>query len=497
MNVLVYSSVPIWERHHLESVEIAALHLERGDSVWFWSCVGALSSCLANPRHDGLSCTSCRSFTKKTRHLKAMQRATMVDLQLPRLPPSFSESIQVSFSSIADFEYGGAPIGRLALAQLIDEQRDSFCSDELVQTRGKQLIELGCSLLDAATQLISEQGIDAVYAFNGRHVSEGPVLWAAKLLGRQTISHDSSSPSEKIFLVEDTSVHSYIETYASGRSFLEQHQQAITDEVTDEGTRFFSNQEFGTDPYFGFVHFASGTHSRTPNRSSDRPLLVIFTSSDWEFASLPDYRPVNSEFKDQYDAYKKILTDPRILSEWEVWVRWHPNLMSAGPNETSRVRRTVEACGDVRHILPNDPLNSYAILEEADVVLGWGSSILAEATFRGKPAISLAPTQFDAFRLTHKVDNLEQLIDLLGQRPRPRDRRRAIVYGYWMRTAGSITFSRCLPGPGGAILVAGERYAVWWAPIRRLPLYSSSASLMRKALRQCRRFVGAFHWARN
>jgi hypothetical protein len=43
-NVLIYSHVPIWEKHHVESVDLAFYHTKRGDNVFFLSCENSLPS---------------------------------------------------------------------------------------------------------------------------------------------------------------------------------------------------------------------------------------------------------------------------------------------------------------------------------------------------------------------------------------------------------------------------------------------------------------------
>lgn len=408
----------------------------------------------------------------------------MIDLELPQLPADILDSVPRSAEEISTFTYEGTPIGQLVLSQLHEELRTPFVPPAYIESRGRELAIDGCRLFEATLSVIQRYDVDRVYAFNGRHISEGPVLWAAQSLGAKAIAHDCGVPSERIHTVEGTSVHSYRPWTEEGRRFVENSFQIAEQNLIDKGSAFFQNQEFGTSPYDGFVHFANGFQPSSLKRSNERPLLVLFTSSGWEYSSLPEYKPRDSEFSDQYDAYRAILNCPELLDTCEIWVRWHPNLVNAGDLERSLLQETVRSCSRVTHILPEDNASSYDLLEEADVVLGWASTILVEATYRGKPAASLAPTPFDAFDVTYQVKSVDDLIQLLRSKPPAKPRHAALLYGFWTRTMGEMDFVWCRRGSDNQIRVGGEAYTVW---ISRFRLWPGYRSLLRglRWLRRC------------
>lgn len=486
MKVLVFSNVPIWEKHHLESIEIAAQHLHAGDPVWLWSCTGALLSCPANPFHDRLSCISCRQFTHATRRLEILREAHKLSLQLGKLSPDVEQQIPRSALELRAFTYKGAPVGEMVVSQLHDEQRDTVISDYTMQSRGRELVIDGCKLFEAACEVITENEIDRVYAWNGRHVSEGPVLWAAKWLGRVAIAHESGLPSGKILIVPDTKVHSAAATADEACRVFAKAKEMPPAEIEREGSIFFGNQESGNAAFDGYVHFADRFDDSMPSRSTDKSLLVVFTSSSWEFAGMSDYFPPEGDFIDQYETYRQILNDPTILEKFEVWVRWHPNLVSAGPLELQDVEKTISESPHVLHIRPEDPANSYSILNAASIVVGWGSTMLAEATFRGKPAISLYPAQFDAFKVTHRAGTRDELLSLFEADLPPIDRWQALTFGYWNRTRGSIVFEWCRRIDPLTTLVGSQRYAHVQKKLR----HSRPASFVISVLRKGRKLTG-------
>ncbi len=86
---------------------------------------------------------------------------------------------------------------------------------------------------------------------------------------------------------------------------------------------------------------------------------------------MTDYQPRSPSLEDQYEVWLRLLNDREILSAYEVIVRWHPNLQSAGPLERSRAAAVIEGSSNVRHVLPEDDVDTYELIEGSDVVLGW------------------------------------------------------------------------------------------------------------------------------
>ena len=65
-NVLIFSHVALWDSHHAESVELALCEYNKGNKVFFISCVGALETCPANPNKNNKKCILCRLQTRRT-----------------------------------------------------------------------------------------------------------------------------------------------------------------------------------------------------------------------------------------------------------------------------------------------------------------------------------------------------------------------------------------------------------------------------------------------
>lgn len=480
VNVLVLSTTALWPDHHQATLEICLRHLDQGDEVWLVTCKGALSVCAPNPYHDLSACARCRSASGASGKRINRPGLHRIALQLPHT--EFEEP--ATAKGVIDFVYDDAPLGRLVASQLHDDTRDVYLSDDLVLSRGVGMLRDAVAFYEGSLAMISEWGIDVVVAWNGRHSHNGPLLYAGQKMGCEIQAHEIGRSQDSYLLVPSTKVHC--------RQFLEasaaQHIQSEANirpqqELLDLGDSFFLNQRFGTEPFPGFVHFARDfvSYDEVNGQGSwdfaKRRLLVV-TSSSWELAGMPDYEPRSCDFHDQYATLRRLLSDPAVLDRYSVVVRWHPNLITAGSNERAAAESVIADSASVTHIRPESPIDSYSLVSEADVVLGWASTLLAEATFMRRPAISLFPAEFDFAKCTYMPINYDALLDILAGDPATISVDRARTYGVWRMTRPNEDFVFTARSEHGQILVDGKPVGPWWQRWRNKTGYREAAEIL-------------------
>jgi hypothetical protein len=303
-------------------------------------------------------------------------------------------------------------------------------------------------------------------------------------MGCEIQAHEIGRSQDSYLLVPSTKVHcrQFLETSAAEHVQSEANLRLQRD-LLDLGDSFFLNQRFGTDPFPGFVHFARDfvshdeAHGQANWDVTKRRLLVV-TSSSWELAAMPDYEPRSSDFHDQYVTLRRLLSDPAVLDRYSIVVRWHPNLTTAGPSERSAAESVIASSANVIHILPNSFVDSYSLVNEADVVLGWASTLLAEATFMRRPAISLFPAEFDFAECTYMPVNYDALLDMLAGDPPPISVDRARTYGVWRMTRPNEDFVFTGRSEHGQILVDGKPIGPWWQRWRNKTGYREASEIL-------------------
>lgn len=158
--------------------------------------------------------------------------------------------------------------------------------------------------------------------------------------------------------------------------------------------------------------------------------IVIYNSSEDEFAAISGDFEKNKIFPSQMDGIKTIIKHYKNDSTKHFYLRVHPNLSSIKyayhldlykldyPNLT---------------VIPADsPINSYALLNKADKVITFGSTMGIEATYARKPSICIGRAFYERLNVVYqpqKIDDIWQYIDNKQLRNLYSDN--VLIYGYY------------------------------------------------------------------
>ncbi|OJV21645.1 MAG: hypothetical protein BGO30_02805 [Bacteroidetes bacterium 41-46] len=163
---------------------------------------------------------------------------------------------------------------------------------------------------------------------------------------------------------------------------------------------------------------------------SNKLNVVIFNSSEDEYASLGEEYEKYSIFSTQLEGLKYLKNTFRNNSLINITLRIHPNLSSV---KYSYAESLKTLNGDNFYVIEGNSLvSSYSLLDKADVVIVFGSTIGVESVFWGKPTILLAGAQYYFLDACYIPKTREELIDIISLPLKPKDRIAAIKYGYYL-----------------------------------------------------------------
>lgn len=437
--VLVYASVPGWEYHHAESVELALTHLSQGDHVHILTCTGTLRSCAANAKHLKGLCNLCTEQQRRTRHILRRKNVTWHTVTFgPNRSmdfPPFS-----SISALRDFGIDGVPHGAFVASQLVDDTRDGYPDMSRHAATCNGLLAQSVALYEYTLKLLGRIKAERVYVWNGRRPSDGPVIAAARKLNIPFTTHiwDYDEPWEftKGFITIDGSAFHDLTRIREVVRFREtdpplsakQEQEALSylESVTSA-----SRQLYGSDLRNAPLSFlAPETHK-----------VGIFTTSEWEFAGEPTWE--NRLYPSQWVGIEKLVTEQELPSNVQLVVRLHPNLVNSPQDsgEWSTIRRVqAAATSRVHFVQPADPVDSYRLLLACDTIVTFGSTIGVEASWRGKPVVLLGTAHYAGAGFCYEPQSHDEAIRLLSDKLPPAPKDRVLRYAYqrltsvWKRT---------------------------------------------------------------
>jgi hypothetical protein len=152
-----------------------------------------------------------------------------------------------------------------------------------------------------------------------------------------------------------------------------------------------------------------------------------------EFAAVEGYD--NPIYKDDIEALERVLD---FLSgiDCVVYVRAHPNMSNL---DNPQNRLTAEICRrhrNVVYILPEHTIDTYALMEAADTVVTFGSTVGVEACYWGKPSILLGRSIYEDLECAYVPKTHDEVKACLKAILPPKTKFGAIKYGYWALARG-------------------------------------------------------------
>jgi hypothetical protein len=436
--VLVYAPLAYSTPHFETDLEIAQRHLDLGDDVELVLCDGNLPSCQLNPAHESKRCLHCVSrnlqgaaqLSRPVKVHSLLATLTAEDsARLGKLPAEFANQ-----DALRRFEFDGFDAGMAALSSLIDFARALTINTRQHATIIRGTLTAAVASFLATKRLLAAGRYDRVYIYNGRWSMVRSAVRACEQAGIEYYTHERGADFRRFALYHASLPHDKAR-FSQRVAATWQHASARPDARTIAETFFLERRQRVEKAWFSFVkHQETGRTPADWNRTTHR--LVFFTSSEFEFAAIGG-ESVGRIYRDQVAGLRRIAPALACLRpDAHLWVRVHPNDKSAAA--TQRWIEAVATLPNVTLVRPDENVDSYAMLEGADRVLTFGSTVGIEATFWGRPAICADYSFFDHLDAYYEAADESQLLELLS-RPDlpPKPREHVLAFGFYLNTFGT------------------------------------------------------------
>jgi hypothetical protein len=207
--------------------------------------------------------------------------------------------------------------------------------------------------------------------------------------------HDPKYWNEQILTTWENSSHSIEERVRIGTRWFEER-------IQNQKQSWFS---FTEDQH---VDLPEGFDSTKTN-------IVIFNSSESEFGGMDDY---NLPFyKTQNEGLLRIGRDLEFYKDIKVYLRVHPHLRDKDNSQTRYI--VDELAGRLANfeVIPADaPVRSYSLMQHADAVVTFGSTVGPEAAYKGTPVILLGRSWYEDIEACTIPNSHDDFINLVATR---------------------------------------------------------------------------------
>lgn len=325
----------------------------------------------------------------------------------------------------------GFDVGMAVASSTISLTRDSRFRPADRRSEVRRVLQGAIATYDHASTVLDDERPDLVYLFNGRFAYERAVLRACQERRIPCLLYEWGSSPERFFL-RPFSTHDRVRVQDEMRSAWRDAPDRRR--AREEATRWFVERREGQPrdwPSFTSLQ----RRSVVPERAPGARTIAYFSSSDDEFVAIGDEYRWHG-WPGQLDAVRDLIRVVHSLHDTRLVLRIHPHLVHKHPHERTRWMALQEAAPEVIVVPPESHVDTYALIEESDVVVTGGSTVGAEAAFWGRPSVLLGPSEYDELGITHRPRSGEELRRILVDTALPAHREAALVYGYYRATFG-------------------------------------------------------------
>lgn len=435
MKSLIFSSCSFVEPHMgILLEEAAALH-KAGHEVTFAYSAGMTRYCLANPHGSPLFCAFCKNRSKAWTRKWLPAGIKILPLPAQAIPPR-----EWHYNSVADIKkivYRGVYIGYGVMSSYTSATRDPEpVFNEINRKYFDFALDHAAYLTDRFSQLIEDEKPDTISFFTGRLIENRPLFDLAKAHGipirinevlggprageefsriiyHNHLPHDIPYNTEllqKVWSVENESV---AEKERKGRDFFERRRNGVP-----AGDRvYITDQKKGLLP-----------EGWDPEKRN----IVIFNSSEDEFSAVGLEFDQYAFFESQLVGIKSILEHYKDDDSYHFYVRVHPNLKRVKFPYHLDLYKLPEQYKNLTVISAWDACSTYDLLDAAEKVIVFGSTMGAEAAYWKKPVILLGGAFYYHLNICYTPKTLDELWDLIPRQLEAKDPYPAIQYGYYL-----------------------------------------------------------------
>jgi hypothetical protein len=437
--------------HFEAELELYQQHLDAGDTVVYWACLGEQSLCDFNLTGDQASCRQCVGRRQMGLELLSRPGRVLPLLSSPRTsthrPSTWPTQLPWEFDSLEQLrqlQVENFDIGYACLSSLVSAVREPAPDLQQHAPLLRQLLWESWRVYHATLQRLQALGPDQIYVFNGRFAMMRAVLRAAQRAGIRCLIHERGGTFNRYQLFENHLPH---DLEPMQRRIQMHWHQADPQRRQQAGAQWFIDRRNRIER--GWKSFVK--HQRPnllpENWNPAAHNLVLFCSSEDEFVAIGGAWSRRT-YTSQVAGVRHLLSLCR-RDDVRLTVRLHPNLRSAPEHLTSVFYQIADP--RLQIIAPDSPVDSYHLMEQATTVVTFGSSVGIEAVYWGRPSVLLGPSFYRALGGTYQpipadLTNIDQgettppelqdLADCLNGPLAPLPIEGALQLGFWLQENG-------------------------------------------------------------
>ncbi len=448
MKVLIFNPlVAVWRPRLPAILTVIQQSIDQGDDVVVIGCERDVPACTATLEHNKTICRYCTArWDKGLQQIDGNYSLKTIGDYIPA--PTYQQLLS-SYDSIDDLDdlrslhFDGADVGYAAwssysyVARNPKPDLDNPDVAKVIQN----LVNTGKLVFTAMTAAIKAEAPDRVVIYHGRGAIDRAALRACQTAGVDCYVYETALEINKLIYFKNAlpqDIQYFAQDVAQfwakgpqdkaeiGGSFFEMRRSGATAGNTRDATVATQDRVYINGQAAG---------SLPPGWNDEQKNVVIFGTSDDEFVAInPEYEI--TVYPSQLQAAKSISQSIGDAPAIHLYFRMHPRQKGVDNDYVQDLMDLAERRANLTVIPPDSEISSYTLLDRADIVLAFRSTMSMEAVYAGKPCIVLANSIFKPLGATYNPKDHDEVVELIRSDLLPKDKTPALKMGYYRMRSG-------------------------------------------------------------
>jgi hypothetical protein len=418
-NILIFASRQA--REHLAwNTTIGKALVMRGHRVTVVGCDRFIQmSCNSGhfPELTDAACKNCFLYASQHAKSSGLETRWLGDYAEPEDGVDLSQKIDdYSAEQINNIEIDGLPIGEYARASVTHYMKTGVWLDDLdTRNTHAEFVKGASRLIPAIKRFIADVNPDSIFMLNGWFLPERIVFEYARRQEIDVTTYENGFFSNSLFFDFNDIV-----TYDTESRWdkikhlpLTPSQEGKVDQLINDrrrGSGMSLNTDKNVDTDWQNILTSVGL-------SPEKPTAVMFTNVTWDSTLWAGNIAFNDMFAWVDSAIKYFETNP----QQQMIIRVHP--AEIHPSTGTRYPMTEyirtnhpNLAKNIALVPPGSTVNSYTLIDNADVVLIYSSTVGIEASALGKPVILSGGVHYRQKGFTQDVNSEQEFQESVSNR---------------------------------------------------------------------------------
>lgn len=432
MKVLFFANTSLYPHHFGVLMDEAEIMLREGHDVYFCYCNKAIRCCTPNYFGKKSNCDLCVWTTKNA--LRRLSKDIHILKSGDYIPTKIVHPYEFNtLDDIRAIEYKNVQIGYGVLSTYISMTRNNEpIFDDVFKKYINTLLQISAQQTDACDTIIKEIDPDLVCLFNGRLFEQKPMHELAISKGKQVRCYE--------VIGNTVEGHYKIQFENCNPLNIKGYTQKVEEYWADPDVSLEEKMKIGSSFYINRRNgISTGDKVYTKNQKtgvlpdgwdSSKRNFAIFNSSEDEIASIGDEYAQMNYFNSQIEGIKHILLLAKDHEDIYFYLRIHPNLAGIHYSYHMDLYKLDKEFPNVSVIPADAKISTYDLMESAEKIIVFGSTMGLESTYWKKPVINMSGADYALSNVAYMPKTEDELKQTLFDTLVPKDNINAIKFGY-------------------------------------------------------------------